>query len=118
MPQTGPVPFLTLEVMLAQPREHPLHHPSVALPAVPGSQLSFFPPLQVSWYQVTCPPREIRAPSPSPKPPEKMSGMQVSAGQGWSRVTDLSISFQDGPRVEDERPPRPSLSPSQLKGSG
>lgn len=74
-------------------------HSTVPVPAVGPFSAAPFPP-QVSWYRVTCPSREIRAPDP----PEKMSGMQVSAARG--RAAPLRLGVGGAPQTGGSHPPR------------
>lgn len=65
-PRTGPVLFVAVEELLVGASfaggPLPAHPPAEALPPCPVVDLS---PLQVSWYQATCPPCEIHAPPPT-----------------------------------------------------
>lgn len=121
--RTRPVPFLAVEEMLTRSGEHPLREGNAGLcivltqPSPLCRVLSHpFPP-QVSWYQVTCPPCEIR--TPPPQPPEKMSGMQVSTGQGEEVGME---PFGAGPRAQEGRgdtcPCPPPRAPAEAQHRG
>eukprot|EP00075_Anas_platyrhynchos_P032705 XP_027321958.1 tyrosine-protein kinase CSK [Anas platyrhynchos] len=70
-------------------------HGAVPIPAGGPFSAAPFPP-QVSWYRVTCPSREIRAPDP----PEKMSGMQAV----WPSGTECIAKYNFHGTAEQDLP--------------
>lgn len=82
-------------------------HGAVPVPAGGPFSAAPFPP-QVSWYRVTCPSREIRAPDP----PEKMSGMQVSTAR--VRAAPLWLGVGGAPQTGGSHPPRLAPPPGRV----